>query len=100
MTQDQIMGLIRQIIPILAGIAIARGYSAKDVAQWSDTALQIAGPALALGGLVWAAIANSKTSIIRSASAMPEVSSISTTDPKLADAAKSADPATDVKVVK
>lgn len=94
MTQDQIMALIRQIVPILAGLAIARGYSQKDVAQWSDLALQIAGPLLAMGGLVWAYIANRKTSIIKSASQMPEVDSkklaAAISDPNLKQAASQA----------
>lgn len=92
MTSDQIMGLIRQIIPVFAGIAIAFGFSASSVASWSNTALQIAGPALALGGVIWSLVANSKSSIIKSATAMPEVDSkalaAAISDPDLKQVAK------------
>lgn len=100
MTQDQIMALIRQVIPIIGGLLTALGWmSPETVAKLAGLATQIGGPIVIVAGAIWAFIANSKTSIIASASAMPEVKEIVVADASLAEAAKSADPATVVKPV-
>lgn len=99
MTQDQLMALARQLIPLLGGIAISLGWlTADQVGYWTGVLMQIAGPALTLFGIIWAFVANSKASIVKSVAAMPETKVSSTgkieiLDPKLAEvAAKAATP--------
>ena len=77
MTTDQIMGLIRQVLPLLGGVAIAFGWlTADQVGALTQKALAIAGPFLMLAGVIWALIANGKASILTSAANMPEVKKI------------------------
>jgi len=79
MTKDQLMGLLRQVLPLIAGIAVGKGWLTVDQAGTVTTLiLQIIGPLGALGGMIWAAMANSKSSIIQSVAAMPETKVIST----------------------
>lgn len=95
MTQDQVMGIVRWFVPFVGGIAVGKGYlTTAQLADLTNVILQLVGPLMAAGGVIWSIKANSKSSIIQSASAMPEVKSMTITDPKLAEAAKtSADPA-------
>lgn len=100
MSQDQIMGLLRQILPIIGGIATALGWiSPEKVASLTATILSIAGPVIALAGIVWALVANSKSSIAASIGAMAETrvtptaggtATVVITDPALAKAAVAA----------
>lgn len=76
MTQDQFMGIVRQVLPIIGGLLTALGWlSPETVAQLSGVVAQGAGAVFVLVGLVWAYKANSKSSIIASATQMPEVNS-------------------------
>lgn len=52
-----------------AGVTVGRGW--LD----GDTAITIVGTLLALGGSVWTGIANTNSSIVAAATAMPEVDS-------------------------
>lgn len=75
MTQDQFMGLLRQVLPILGTVFTALGWvSAGTSSAWMDLILQIAGPAFVLWGVIWAFIANGKGAITQSVAAMPETS--------------------------
>ena len=72
MTQDQLMGLLRQVLPILGTLATAFGWLTPDkVASLTANILAIAGPAVTIIGIVWAWIANSKASIAASIGASP-----------------------------
>lgn len=95
MSVDQAMALFRQILPILGALAVSFGWIAPErVAPLMANVLSIAGPAMIFGGAIWAMIANSKTSIIASASAMTEVDSTklaaAISDPALKQTAKDA----------
>lgn len=97
MTTDQIMGILRVLLQVLGTLATAFGWIAPDkVASLTAQILAVAGPISVLAGTIWSVIANTKSSIIQSASKMPEVTGITTTDATLANAAKTADPQTDV----
>lgn len=84
-TWDQVSGLLRQVLPFIGGFAVARGWiNAEQLAQYI-------GAIITVGGVIWALVANSKSSIIASATAMPEVDSkklaAAIDDPKLKDVA-------------
>lgn len=92
MTNDQLMGIVRQIVPILGTLATSFGWlSATQVTGITSIVYQIAGPALLLVGIVWSLIANSKTSILTAAANIPELAKpIEVTDRNLAAAVPSA----------
>lgn len=64
-----------------------------------DTAVGIVGGLLTLLGGGFSMLANSNSSIVQAASQVPEVKAMAIADAKLAEAAKKADPMTEVKVV-
>lgn len=77
MTADQLMGLVRQVLPLLGGLAIGLGWlTADQVGKITQLVLQIGGPLITLIGVIWAFVANSKASILTSAANMPEVKKI------------------------
>jgi len=77
MTTDQIMGLIRQVLPVIGGIAVALGWFTPDqVATLTQKVLAIAGPGLVFAGVIWSLFANSKAAILTSAGNMPEVKAV------------------------
>lgn len=99
MTQDQIMGLLRQLLPVLGTLATSLGIlTADQVGSITATVLTLAGPVMIVGGAIWALFANSKTSIIKSAAAMGETrvtpnetsTTIEVLDPNLAHVAAQA----------
>lgn len=97
MTQDQVMSLVRQIIPFLGGIAVGKGWlTTAQLADLTNLSLQIAGPLFLIVGSILAFIANSKKSIVASATNMPEVDSkkfaASISDPALKEVAATPTP--------
>lgn len=97
MTNDQITGMLRQVLPIIGTLAAALGWIAPEkVAPLTATILAISGPVIALGSILWMLVANSKSSIIASAAAMPEVKGIITTATPAGNAMAAAVPATNV----
>jgi len=76
MTTDQFVGLIRQLLPFVGGILTTVGFSKEE----SETVLgkvgEIIGPLATIVGLIWSYVANSKKSILRSASQMHEVKQV------------------------
>ena len=104
MTQDQLMGLIRQLLPVVGGIAVALGwFTADQVGKLMQVILQIAGPVSVVLGAIWSLIANGKVSILTSAANMPEVKKIvvaaAESTPEATEAARSLAIATPVNVV-
>jgi hypothetical protein len=92
MTWDQIAGLLRQLLPFVGGLAVARG--------WLTTEQMTAavGAIITLGGIGWSIKANNKTSIIKASAGMNETNVtkgpngtaiLTISDPDLATAAKS-----------
>jgi hypothetical protein len=72
MNQDQIMGLLRQFLPIIGGIAVTLGWiSPEAVASLTAKILAISGPVVVIVGLVWSWIANKPTSVAASMGASP-----------------------------
>lgn len=89
MTQDQVMGIVRWAIPFVGGIAVGKGWlTTAQLTDLTNVALQLVGPLMAGAGVIWSIKANSKSSIIQSASGIPEVKSMTISDPALAEAAK------------
>lgn len=81
MTQDQMMGLLRQILTVAGTLATAFGWMTPDkVAYWTGLILQIAGPLALVAGAVWTIIANSKASIASSIGANPGTTVTSNTN--------------------
>lgn len=68
MTADQVNGLLRQILPILGTVLTALGVKSATANAVVDLIMTIAGPAMLVGGAVWAFVANSRKSIMASAS--------------------------------
>lgn len=82
------------------GIWFAAGYAVGYGILSGESAVTIAGSIIAACGLGWTATANSNSSITQAFSQIPSTKKIETSDPTLAEAAKKADPSTEVKVVK
>lgn len=103
MNADQIMGLLRQFLPIVGGIAVALGWISPDaVAAYTAKILSVAGPITILIGIVWSWFANKPTSVAASMGANPSTTvtpaangtaTITIKDPEMAKAALSADKA-------
>lgn len=93
MTQDQVMGLLRQLLPVIGTILTAFGWTdAAGWANWTNMIMAAAGPAMILGSAVWTVIANTKAAKIKAVAAMKETSvasdgTIKIHDTKLADTA-------------
>lgn len=68
-TQDQYMGQLRQLLTALGVLATAFGYSPEKISFWTNLILQIAGPIMIGGSLLWSWIANSRKSVMASAAA-------------------------------
>lgn len=68
MTQDQLMGLLRQIGPILGTLLTVFGMKSATANALVDLIMTVAGPIMLIGSTIWAFIANSRASIMASAS--------------------------------
>jgi len=105
MTTDQITGLVRQVLPIAGTLLAALGFSSATSTAIVDVAMQISGPLIVIVGVIWAAIANTKGSIIQSVGGMDETEvkqtssgvTIKINDPKLAEQAMAAQAKADGK---
>ena len=79
LSKDQWFGLLRQVVPILGGMLVALGWVPESVIisikANMETILAGVSSIIVAASAVWAAIANSKKSIIASATQMPEVDS-------------------------
>lgn len=68
---------MRQLLPMLGTLLIALGVVKADQwAAWSTIIMLAIGPAFLIGSIIWSFVANSKKSILTSASNMPEVNKI------------------------
>lgn len=79
MTTDQVVGLIRQLLPFMGGLLTAFGFSREDSSSLIANISEILGPSATIIGLIWSYEANSKKSILESASKMPEVQQVQLT---------------------
>jgi hypothetical protein len=70
---DLYMGLIRQALPALGGLAVALGWiSPEHMNSLTGQILAITGPALIAIGVVWSLVANSAFSVRKAAAKLPE----------------------------
>lgn len=77
MSTEQIMALIRQILPVMGGIAVSFGWlTAGQLEGYTATILQVSGPLLILASTIWALVKNTKASIVATAASIPEVKAI------------------------
>lgn len=67
MTQDQLMGLLRQLAPIFGTLLTVFGMKSATASALVDTIMTVAGPIMLVGSAIWAFIANSRGSIMASA---------------------------------
>ena len=67
MTNDQLMGLLRQFMPIIGTMLTVFGLSSATANNLVNLIMSGAGPAMTLYSLVWSFIVNSRASIIASA---------------------------------
>ena len=67
MTTDQIMALIRQIMPIVGTMLTVFGLSSATANSIVNLVMTGAGPTLTLASLIWSFIANTRASIMASA---------------------------------
>jgi hypothetical protein len=72
-TVNQYMGLLRQALPALGGIAVALGFvSPEHMNAQVQQILAAVGPILLFIGFVWSMIANNKSSIMKAAAGLSE----------------------------
>ncbi len=67
MTTDQIMALLRQVMPIVGTMLTVFGLSSATANSIVNLVMTGAGPALTLASLIWSFIANTRASIMASA---------------------------------
>lgn len=73
MTQDQVLGQVRQILPAIGWVLIFTGkISPETWGAFMAVAPQALGGLLVLGSAAWALFANTRTSIMKSIAKMPE----------------------------
>lgn len=92
MNSEQIMILLRDVLKVGGGIAIALGATDAQVAQWTQIALLAGGALASIGGVVWSQARNTDAATVGKAVALPDVKGITVTKPELATAARQADP--------
>lgn len=76
MSQDQLLALLRQVLPILGTLLTVFGLSSATATAITNTLMSIAGPLMMIASTIWSLFANSKKSILTSAANMPEVKTI------------------------
>lgn len=77
MSNEQVFALIRQILPVLGGVAVGLGWLTQG--QFDGGAavvLQLMGPAMIIGSTIWSLVKNTKSSLVATVAAMPEVNSV------------------------
>lgn len=69
-TQDQWMGQLRQILPVIGTLLTTLGIMTPEEWQsWFTLIMAAAGPIIIAGSVVWSWIANSRKSVMQSAAA-------------------------------
>jgi hypothetical protein len=97
MNKEQLIGLLRHLLPFIGGIATARGYIAQESwAIFSEQLLQLAGPVITIAGLVWSYLDKTDKAIVEKAIAIPEVSRIECAPTKEGHALADSVPSQDV----
>lgn len=94
---DQVAAQLRQFLQITGTVLTTFGVIKSGTADiWIPFIMLLAGPIMQLGSIAWSIKANTKASIIQSATQMPEVDSkklvAAISDPMLKEAAKNPSP--------
>jgi hypothetical protein len=77
MNKEQLIGLLRHLLPFIGGLATGSGYiSQEGWAIFSEKMLQVAGPAITLAGLVWSYMDKTDKALEEKVIAIPEVSRV------------------------
>lgn len=99
MNTDNIMVMVRLFLHIGGTLATTLGWlSSNEMNQVTEAVLQVVGPAMNLGGMIWTIFAQRSAAKIASVAKLPEVKAITVTDPAVADVAKAAAPETKIVV--
>ncbi len=67
MTTDQIMALLRQVMPIVGTMLTVFGLSSATANNIVNLVMTGAGPTITLAGIIWSFIANTRASIMAAA---------------------------------
>lgn len=87
MNTEQIIGMIRQFLPFIAGVATILGWNKSGQFDALGAAVVAAiGPLMALGSLVWSMVSKTNANLVATAASVPGVSTITLT-PNAAGAA-------------
>jgi len=77
MNTEQVMGLVRQLLPVLGTLATTFGWLTPDqVASGTATILAVIGPLMIVASTLWSLFSKTNTAIVSSASAVPNVDKI------------------------
>lgn len=77
MTDQQKLDFLRQILTSAGTIVTLLGWASADlVSQWIAIIMQVAGPAMAIVGLVWGYFANGKVGLVTAVANLPEVKKV------------------------
>lgn len=79
MNYEQVTGLIRQILPVVGGVAIAFGWLTKDqVGTLVTNVAAAAGPLMIIGSTIWSLVNKTDKAIVAAANALPQVQGVVT----------------------
>ncbi len=67
MTTDQVMALLRQVMPIVGTMLTVFGLSSATANNIVNLVMTGAGPTITLAGIIWSFIANTRASIMAAA---------------------------------
>lgn len=77
MNQEQVTGLVRQILLIVGTLAAALGWATPEkVAGWTATVLSLVGPGFMLASVVWGAVSKTQTNLIATAATQTDANGI------------------------
>jgi hypothetical protein len=101
MNTDNVLMGVRLFLHIGGTLATTLGwFSQNEMNAITEAILQVVGPLMNAGGLIWTAWASRNAAKIASVAKMPEVKAITLTDDKVAEVAKAVAPETKITVSK
>ena len=77
MNQEQLMGLVRQVLLIAGTLATTLGWATPDkVAGWTATILSLVGPISMVASVVWSAVNKTQVNLIATAAAQVDANGV------------------------
>lgn len=77
MNQEQVMGLVRQVLLIGGTLAASLGWlSPEKVAGLTATVLSLVGPVFMVASVIWSAITKTQSNLIATAAAQTDVNGV------------------------